>query len=224
MRFLWLLFKHSWHRWMNVRKLKWTNAHGTPDGKSRGRKKNKKRGKKNTCWIRQKAKKKTDQRRRRIKAWTTTPGRRKDRILQLRKMLFNLWVRPGLVVFTLICVFIDFVFSFNLLSISPPSHPHSLFYAPKTFFTLRLLLSPKPQVSPSMCLPIQTHLSFLFCHFVAINPPCVALSLCFPTSPSVSVPKALTWAIVIPSDTGPAEAKRRTESRECMFPKLSHDW
>lgn len=114
-----------------------------------------------------KGKKNRDQRRRRIKAWTTTPGRRKDRILQLRKMLFNLWVRLGLVVFTLICVFIDFVFSFNLLSISPPSHPHSLFYAPKTFFTLRLLLSPKPQVSPSMCLPIQTHLSFLFCHFVA---------------------------------------------------------
>lgn len=148
MRFLWLLFKHSWHRWMNVRKLKWTNAHGTPDGKSRGRKKNKKRGKKKHMLNKTKGKKKTDQRRRRIKAWTTTPGRRKDRILQLRKMLFNLWVRPGLVVFTLICVFIDFVFSFNLLSISPPSHPHSLFYAPKTFFTLGFFYLPNPKCHP----------------------------------------------------------------------------
>lgn len=40
-------------------------------------------------------------------------------------------------VFTLICVFIDFVFNFNLLSVSPLSHPLSLFYAPKRFFTFK---------------------------------------------------------------------------------------
>lgn len=81
-----------------------------------------------------------------INGWTTTK-RREDRTLRLWKMLFNLWIRPGLVVFTLICVFIDFVFNFNLSHVSPPSHPPSLFYAPRGFFTLRLLL---PLKTPSV--------------------------------------------------------------------------
>lgn len=152
-----------------------------------------------------------------MKGWTTRPGRRRDRTLQLRKMLFNLWVRPGLVVFTLICVRIDLVFNFNLSSASPPSHPHSLFYAPKTFFALKLLLSLKSQVLFTMYLPMWTNLSFLFCHYGPINPSWAALSLRFPRSPSVSARKALTWAIVIPSDAGPTEAKRHTEKRKRVY-------
>ena len=57
-------------------------------------------------------------------------------------MLFNPRIRPGLVVFALICVFIDFVFNFNLSSLSQRSPP-SLFYATQGFSTLRCLLSLK---------------------------------------------------------------------------------
>lgn len=55
--------------------------------------------------------------------------KREDRTRWLRKMLFNLCIKPGLVVFTLIYVFIDFVFNFNLLSTSLHYHPtHQAYY------------------------------------------------------------------------------------------------
>lgn len=124
-----------------------------------------------------------------MKAWTTGPGRRKDRRLRLRKMLFNLWVRRGLVVFTLICVFIDFVFNFNLLSISPPPpHPRSLFYAPEFLhFKASFISQPSPPPTPSVTLHVSanTNPSFL----LILSPRCHQASLrcSIPLFPHISL-------------------------------------
>lgn len=133
----------------------------------------------------------------------TTTGRRDDRTRWLRKMLFNLWIKPGLVVFTLICVFIDFVFNFNLLSTLLHYHPtHQAYYTLQRVSSLYdFFYFTKPLVSLTVYPPILTNIFLLFCHFVPINPSWATLSLSFLTSPSVSVPKALTWAMVIESIT-----------------------
>lgn len=71
----------------------------------------------------------------------------------------------------------------------------------------------------------QTRLSFLFCHFVPINHLWASISLCFPASPSVSVPKALTRAAVIPSDARDIRGKEsHRRERKHTFTKLLHDW
>lgn len=113
-------------RWMHVRKWKRTTGWKTRWWKPGLKWKQNKQTKKKASG---------DKRCGQVKVWTTGTGRREDRTLRLRIMLFNLWIRPGLEFFTLICVFIDFVFNFNLTSVSLPSHPLGLFYAPKGFFT-----------------------------------------------------------------------------------------
>lgn len=156
----------------------------------------------------------------------TTTGRREDRTRWLRKMLFNLWIKPGLVVLTLICVFIDFVFNFNLSSASLPSHPPSL-HSPKRFFTLRLLL---PHKTPSVTLLVSaninqylplilslcSHQSFLG-HSIPLFPH-ISLCLCS-QSPYMSNGDRIHHTL---SQHRQRDVQRR--ERECMFPKLSHDW
>lgn len=141
--FIQCFFIHAWHRWMDVRILKWTTAWNNRWRKLRPK----------HVWNKKtKEKKARAGEIRGVGGWKTRTGRRRDRTLRLRKMLFNPWVRPVLVVFTLICLFIDFVFSFNLSSAPQPSHP--------TYFMLHrvsshLEASSIPQTptchSPSIC-------------------------------------------------------------------------
>lgn len=138
-----------------------------------------------------------------------------------KKCCFNLWIRPGLVVFTLICVFIDLVSTL----IYCPSLPHSLFYAPKTFLTLKLLLSQSPSVihqvfantKPSflLFLSLCSHQSLVGCYIPLL--PDICFCLC-----SQSPYKRNGDPLRHPETSWGKKTHRR--ERECMFPKLSHDW
>lgn len=115
---------HDTDGWMDVRESKWTTAWN-----NRWRKP---RPKTHAEWEDKEKRARGDEIRDAC-GWKTRTGRREDRTLRLRKMLFNPWIRRGLVVFTLICVCIDFLFNFNLSSVSQPCHP--------AYFTLQRVSS-----------------------------------------------------------------------------------